>query len=215
MQSTNVVCLKWGDRYDVEYVNKLYRAVQRTTVGPIDFHCITDCDSGIHEDVICHPLPDEDVTGWWWKLSLFNREFYPSIRGKTLFIDLDMVIVKDLDSLIHYSSDASVVGVFDRVHKDLSSAILLWDRDGDHDLDKLWAKYLLYRGRKDKWWGDQAVICDLIPSRACFPEEWTPSWKFCVKQRGLSEEARVIDFHGKPDPHDLRDNILIKKYWKL
>ena len=37
-----VVCLKWGDKYGPEYVNKLYRMVQRNLTIDHEFVCFTE-----------------------------------------------------------------------------------------------------------------------------------------------------------------------------
>jgi len=38
----NVICLKWGTRYDAGYVNRLRRMVQRHLIQPHRFVCLTD-----------------------------------------------------------------------------------------------------------------------------------------------------------------------------
>jgi len=38
----NVVCLKWGIKYDREYVNRLYSMVERNLTIPHRFICVTD-----------------------------------------------------------------------------------------------------------------------------------------------------------------------------
>ena len=42
MEPQTVICLKWGDRYGPEYVNRLYRGVRANTDRPLRFVCITD-----------------------------------------------------------------------------------------------------------------------------------------------------------------------------
>lgn len=71
----NVVCLKYGNLYGPEYVNKLYAGVKRNSTISFKFHCFTDDISGIHSEIITHPLPHNlPGVGWWQKLYLFSGE---------------------------------------------------------------------------------------------------------------------------------------------
>ena len=38
----NVVCIKWGEKYSAEYVNRLYGMVQRQLSLPHRFVCLTE-----------------------------------------------------------------------------------------------------------------------------------------------------------------------------
>ena len=42
-----MICLKWGDRYGSDYVNKLYRGILRNTKYQVDFICYTENEEGI------------------------------------------------------------------------------------------------------------------------------------------------------------------------
>jgi hypothetical protein len=42
----NVVCMKWGDKYGPEYVNKLYSMVRRHLHKEYRFICLTDTTIG-------------------------------------------------------------------------------------------------------------------------------------------------------------------------
>ena len=52
-----IICMKWGTRYDSEYVNRLYRSIKRHTTRKTKLICFTDNDIGISSNVICKPLP--------------------------------------------------------------------------------------------------------------------------------------------------------------
>lgn len=97
-QSLSIVCLKWGTRYGSEYVNKLYKGIIKNTKHQVKFICYTEDESGIEEGVIIKPLIEKDWKGWWGKASLFSED--NGLEGKVMFIDLDMIVINNIDSLL-------------------------------------------------------------------------------------------------------------------
>ena len=92
-----VVCLKYGDKYSAEYVNKLYNMVQRHLSLDHEFYCITENSAGLDPNIKLLPLdinPDIDI-GWWYKINLFDPKF--PLKGTILFLDLDIVIFNSID----------------------------------------------------------------------------------------------------------------------
>ena len=57
----DVVCVKWGDKFSHEHVNRLYRMVCKNFHTDFRFVCHTDNPEGIHSDVHIIPLPDYDL----------------------------------------------------------------------------------------------------------------------------------------------------------
>ena len=109
-----VVCVKWGDRYGVEFVNRLWAMVERNTSRPVRFICLTDDREGIRSEIECFDLPalpcapPERTSGKWRKLVLWSRELH-GITGPLLFIDLDSVVVDSLDGYFTYGDPHDVV----------------------------------------------------------------------------------------------------------
>lgn len=101
-QTANVVCMKWGDRYPAMFVNRLYGMVARNTTWTIRFVCFTDDASGIRPEVECQPLPtveyDPKLGKYWPKLGLMQKDL-GGLTGMTLFLDLDLVILSNIDAL--------------------------------------------------------------------------------------------------------------------
>jgi hypothetical protein len=87
-------------RIPSEYVNRLYAMVNRNLSIPFRFVCFTENDSGIRNEVELQPLPELDLPvnladapeRGWRKLTIFKRGF-GGLKGKALFLDLDVVIV--------------------------------------------------------------------------------------------------------------------------
>ncbi|MGA0609123.1 glycosyltransferase [Caldimonas sp. KR1-144] len=97
----NVICMKWGSMYGPEYVNHLRASVKRHLARPHRFVCFTDDGNGISSDVEVMPLPDLGLPEGqrdlrWRKLAVFREDLF-DLRGTTLFLDLDLVVVDSLE----------------------------------------------------------------------------------------------------------------------
>ena len=103
MSNRYVVCLKHGTKYDAEYVNVLRKMTQRNLTTPHEFVCFTEDPRGIDAGITIIPLPTIPLKGWWFKPLLFNPTL--QIQGTMLFIDLDVVIFKNIDKLFEYKPD--------------------------------------------------------------------------------------------------------------
>lgn len=99
--------MKWGTRYGPEWVNRLAAMVRRNTTWAIRFVCFTDDPTGIRSDVECQPLPqvkfDPLLGEHWPKLGLV-QENLGGLEGMTLYLDLDVVIIGDLDPFFTYEA---------------------------------------------------------------------------------------------------------------
>ena len=96
----HILCMKWGDKYGPEYVNRLYAMVRRHLRGDFKFVCLTDSDVGIRQEVVCLPIPDLALPDGlpergWKKLTTFEADLH-GLRGTALFLDIDIVIVDDI-----------------------------------------------------------------------------------------------------------------------
>jgi len=108
--SMNFVCIKWGDKYSPEYVNNLYRMVERNYTKPFTFTCYTDEPEGLECDT--HPIPDEDgflhpkhwfgTEKYCWdraKFLVFNSQEWLGYTGKWCYFDLDIIIQNNIDDI--------------------------------------------------------------------------------------------------------------------
>ena len=105
----NVICMKWGNKFPVEYVNRLYAMVSRNMDTKFRFVCFTENSIGIRPEVEIQNLPElELVPGsperGWRKLTVFKKDF-GGLSGPTLFLDLDVVIVGNLDVFLTQPGD--------------------------------------------------------------------------------------------------------------
>ena len=93
--------MKWGTLYGPEYVNILYNMVKRNITLPFRFICMTEIPEGILPEVEIAPLPtfakpESYACLAWRKLALFDKQVL-DLKGKVLFLDLDVVIVDNID----------------------------------------------------------------------------------------------------------------------
>jgi hypothetical protein len=137
----NIICLKWGDKFSHEHVNRLYRMVCKNFHDDFNFICHTENANGIDRNIIIQPLPDYDLEKWWWKLTLFE---YPT-KVPTLFLDLDVVIQNDITHLQDYCIEnmlctvkcywkPNVTDIPTPPHFDmcLNSSVMIWKGDLTH-----------------------------------------------------------------------------------
>lgn len=218
-----VVCVKWGDKYSSEYVNILYAMVKRNISAPFQFYCLTESSVGLHTDVCVLPLPDLGLHGWWYKLLLFQKDFY-GLDGDILYIDLDMVIMSSIDDFFSYAPDQfCILEAFNRPVSYASGLMRFQIGRYSHVFDRF------MRSKNDIMHsysgGDQVWINEHIDHASFWPKEWIvsyknscvtrPRWSFGklgaflgVGARGIEKQpppCKVLAFHGKPDPSDIID----------
>lgn len=58
MLDKNVICIKWGDKFGAEYVNSLYKMVEKNLTVPHRFVCFTDNSDGFLDGIEVRPLPE-------------------------------------------------------------------------------------------------------------------------------------------------------------
>jgi len=102
----NILCMKWGNKYNATYVNRLHSMVSRNLSRPFRFICLTDDDSGFNAGIESFAIPEVPVdmnedpekrkVQAWKKLLTFVDPLY-DIQGTCLFLDLDIVIIDNID----------------------------------------------------------------------------------------------------------------------
>lgn len=206
----NVVCIKWGDKYSAEYVNKLYSMVQRHLTLPHRFVCFTDNPEGIDDGIETKELLSNNLEGWWNKLSLF-KEDVSDLSGEILFLDLDVVIVSRIDYLFSDRVDEPFLSLEDFIQpkKTFNSSVFrlkigsctsVWDKSVNLERDGQGSKAF---GRH--FHGDQDYITYVLYPfgehlKHCFSEKKIISYK---RGGDPSPETSIVVFHGSPNPHEV------------
>lgn len=205
----DIVCLKWGDKFGPEYVNRLYAGFKRHTTVHFDFHCFTENATNIVDGVIIHPLPHNNLTGWWNKLYLFSEEI--KLSGRLFFVDLDTLITGNVDQIISYDKEFVVLRDFFKAVKDakatnVGSGLMSFDA---HKHSRVWADFIKNPARviaSVKPHGDQAWIQRQVAEKDrtywqdLFPNQVVSFKVHC--RNGLPENARIVCYHGVPSIPD-------------
>ena len=208
----NVVCVKSRPKegkpeYDHRYVNRLHAMVARNLSIPFRFVCYTDDPTGIKCPT--RKLP-ANLYGWWAKLAIFKEGY----DGKTLYLDLDTIIVGNLDFVDDYRGDFALLRDFYRPDG-LGSGVMLWNRPHPH----LWIDWL-HAGKPEHELGDQGWMEQNLdePDRLqdIFPERFVSFKVHCNNE--VPDGAAVVCFHGVPKPSDLDENYevdaLLLSQWR-
>ena len=128
-----VACVKWGDKYGPEYVNKLARACRRQLTHGCRFVCFTEDGEGLDAEVEVVALPDRHWEGWWFKAALFSAE--AALSGRVLFLDLDTVLVGPIDALARYRGPLALLSSAGFSAEEgnadgYNTSAMLWDAGG-------------------------------------------------------------------------------------
>lgn len=187
-----VACIKWGEKYSSDYVNRLFNSVERNLTIAHDFVCYTDNPKG----VLCQtkPLPD-GLRGWWNKLYLF------SLNKNILFFDLDCVITGELDTLAKYHGFAICK---DPWSKGYNSSVMKIKPN----MAYVWNQFLNVRP-EDKMHGDQDWLNYCVKDARLFEDGLCKSYKAHVQKDGLGK-ARVVYFHGLPKQCQVKDQFVLE-----
>ena len=236
----NVICMKWGDKFPVEYVNRLYAMVSRNMEAEFRFVCFTENSIGIRPEVEIQALPELELPPGspergWRKLTVLKKDF-GGLSGPTLFLDLDVVIVGSLDAFIHQP------GCFLIAHDKKN----IKKREGNSSVFRFeigkYPQILDYFERNSKQVKDEVRHEQAYLSREInklgklefWPDDWVPSFKYkCCppwikswfKAPSIPKGSRIILFHGLPNPPEaitghsgkwyrhIQPSPWIKDYW--
>lgn len=220
METVNIVCMKWGDRYEPEYVNNLYHMVKRNISLPFRFICLTEYPEGIEPGVEVKPLPEfkEPPPKYlrfclaWRKLALFDETVY-DLTGKTLFLDLDLLVIDNIDCFFSYSDKLAIIENWSQPNRLIGqSSVFCFDIGKyTHLLEK-------YRNQQEEVLKNNRTEQVYITRELgegnfdYFPDDWCKSFKMHCMPGGIlnsfmtptkiPKKARIIVFHGNPNPPD-------------
>lgn len=211
-----VACVCTGTKYDPEYVDRLQRAVKlHLTLIPYEFVCITDREDLHGEGRTC-VKPQNGWPGWWSKINLFDPAHYPEGTDRVLYLDLDCVVTGSLDGIASRAEPLTMISNFgpNWRHSPVNSSCMTFDPHDVH-VQEIMIEFFMNPSKFMKeLHGDQCFIwrsygAELI---ARFTTEECISYKYHCRGKNLPKDARVVVFHGKPDPHEVGDGW-VKTMW--
>lgn len=212
-----VACVWTGNKYGVEYVERLRNMVARHLPLEHRFVCITDRMLSVPEDVL--PLPALPALWTWWaKMQLFNQRLLGTDR--ILYLDLDTVIVGDLTPLATAQVEFGICENFTRLagHPDwpcrYGSCVMVIDEGYDTGIYMPFAKAIHgYMDCCPK--GDQQAIELLYPGarflQSCLPTGYFLGYRDLTPEK--PEGCAVVIFAGNSKPHNC-SHQWIKDAWE-
>lgn len=238
--STGVIdcaCVIHSTGYEWQYVERLYNMLTRWLPGGIRFHVYTEHDRSVPPHMIKHCLDDLPIQGgpkrsWWYKMQLFNSQHH---SGPLLYLDLDVVIVKDI-SWIASLPTTHLWGCRDFRYLQnpnkitLNSSVMWWNTA---DFAWVWQQFVTSNVSQTvrRFPGDQDYLAqELGPNRIRYLNERAiKSWRWqCInggydfarrqhRQPGtgthIDDDTSIVVFHGHPKPHETRDAV-IQQLWQ-
>ncbi|HUD53045.1 hypothetical protein [Parvibaculum sp.] len=220
----NIVTVKYGTAYPADYVNRMFSMLRRHLDEDFDAWCITEDPRGLEASI--KPIkPLFNVPGWWNKLFLFS----PAMpEGEILYLDLDQIITGDISPLLAacrksgaklcayrdplqwqgsainsswlYFRHPDLAFIYDAFVKDLPGVLTL--EGGD--------QLYIWRHMKDVYFVDDVLpngiksfkfqLCKITGQTLNVPLDIDPA-------------VRVINFHGRPKPHELMQVPWVQQHW--
>ena len=138
--------MKWGKKYDADYLNKLYNGIKKNISKKFNFYCITEITEGLNKEIKIINL-ETKFKGWMKKCMLFDEKIInqlESIKENSLicFIDLDMIIYNNLDFLNEYKGNFALMKTDDiqceGSHNGYNSSIILYRKNFGRKILILW-----------------------------------------------------------------------------
>jgi alpha-N-acetylglucosamine transferase len=222
-----VVCLKYGNKYSSEYVNKLYNMVQRHLSLDHEFYCITENSIGLDSNIkiVELKLNPQIANGWWYKISVFDPKF--PLKGTILFLDLDLIIFNNMDKFFEYENgEFCIIEKFMQHNKaGVNSSCFRFESGMHTDLYSLFTNNSEMQMKTHA--GDQDLIGLNIKNIKYWPKNWCSSYKLDmvtnIHRLGnyyivsdppkVYPESSIAVFHGLPNPHQIK-NEWCETHWR-
>ena len=211
--------------YAMEYANKSFSMMKRHAGMNFKAYCITDRADQL--DPAIHPIkPEMQVKGWWNKMLALS----PSMpEGWIVVMDIDLLIVNCIKEELEYAfKNVKQIGAYsDAIHWmgcRLSSSFMVF-RGGE--LSHIYENFKRnYEQIKDNPGGDQVWLGPQLQD-VCYLDEVFPNFKRSLKfdlskvdgniltiPNELSGQIKIVDFHGRPKPHEIPDVPFVRNHWK-
>lgn len=211
----NVVCMKWGTKFSVEYVNILASRVRKNLSGDVRFVCFTDDARGLSS--LVEPLALPEMSGLdgrpergWRKLTLFQEKL-ADLEGDALFLDLDVVIADSLDPFFETSDEFCIIEDWNLKGTKIGNSSVFKFKIGarpdvlDYFLKNRERVYSEFRN-------EQAYLSWAIAQKQEL-RYWDPAWCLSFKRHFMRRfplgyflepkkrpGVKIIVFHGNPNP---------------
>jgi hypothetical protein len=226
-QIVDCACVIHGTGYEWQYVERLYNMLVKQIPQGIRLHVYTEHHRSVPPYIIKHCLDEWPGIGgpkrsWWYKMQLFNREHFD---GPLLYLDLDVVVVRDLGWItdchtdyfwalrdFRYLQRKNISNINSSVmYFDVSKFSWIWDDFVQKNINDVVKQFP----------GDQDYLGHVlnVNQRRLFEDRLFESYRWqvldggydfqrrCHRQPGagarVAGDTAVVVFHGQPKPHQL------------
>ena len=215
----NVICMKWGTRYDPSYVNILASMVRRHLSAPHRFVCFTDDPAGIDPRVETRPIAGmtHDLSKperGWMKLSILGKET-GGLEGTALFLDLDIVVLGDLDPFFELPGAFRIIRDWNLRGGVIGNSSVFRFELGKHE-DVL-RNFLDREAELRKEFRNEQAYLSAAMQKKGVLDYWPADWCLSFKRHSLrafpaslflepkrpGPNTKIVVFHGYPNPHQV------------
>lgn len=218
----------WGDKFSVDYVNKLAAGIKRHLTIPYEFACIHDKDSPNFSNDVDYswPIPDVNLTkvkGCFARLRMFDPAWQKEIlmfADTIVNIDLDTIITGSLDQAFNRPEQFVIMQGANASNPCPMNGALMLLRKGAHS--EVWSDFSLEKAAKAQFFSfpdDQGWIWHKVPDAA--------GWKvghehgiYVYQKRGwpvgtvyLPDNAKLVTFINR-DPSQMMHLDWVRDNWK-
>ncbi len=243
MTDRNIICMKWGTKFGPEYVNRLFGMVEKNLTLDHRFVCFTDNGEGLNPGIEVRPILDIHVDPQipqdrgWKKLTVFSEKL-ADLKGLALFLDLDVIIRDNIDCFFKEEGDFLICKDWDFPNDIIGNSSVFRFEVGKHQ-DVIDNFYALGVKIKDMYRNEQAYLSYEMKNKGIL-KYWDKDWCVSFKRHCLQpfpvcyfkepidpQEAKIIVFHGHPNPveayngynskmgfRNIKPTKWLDKYWK-
>jgi hypothetical protein len=226
-----VLCVRYGNKYGINYVERLRNMVSRNLTIPYEFACITDDQHPIDGVKTLFRPAHQYSKLWWHKVHMFDPSL--GLEGRMLYFDLDVIIHDNINKLVE-NQENHFLGIRDFNRKfiskwdKLNSSVMSWMANSQNDIFHSFQKNPGYAMRLH---GDQDWIYQCARGRIRYwPDAWIQSYKWEIRQRNeidfrpgirnfktvrnptIPKHCCVAVFHGEPNPDQVKDPFVVDNW---
>lgn len=197
---TVVTMYKSGGDYNIDYVYRLREGVARH-LPSAKFVCVSDTEIDQIETIPLKYNFGTKGAPHWCKIELFEH----FKTGKILYIDLSVIIQKDLTPLTTYKGFTMTRDFVNPAFK--SSCVMSWDGDYSYITEKFKRDpehYMrIFHPKAGTWKSgfEQLFVETEVKDAKTFNTSLISSYK--VSTQIQIEKAVIVKYHGHPRPHEV------------
>ena len=219
--SINVICIKWGNYYKCEDVNKLFRAVSRNFHNySVNFYCFTESAEGLDRAIHIRDLPElkHNKFAYRKEAGLCDDNLGGLHGQRVIYFDLDSIICGSLDRLISFmdTDEPYITRDYGRDDDKIGGSNLYSWVVGSLGYIKIhyqnyWSEVTAKYGSGSQEYLSAQLI-ERYGSLNFFPNSWHLSFKkhcqlkwplnFFFEAKKPRKGAFLVNFHGDPKIQD-------------